>query len=309
MLHSAAMVLCCTVLAMGQGGGGMAGGGGTAGGGMAGGQGGIAIGGGGMGQWGVHPPSLSDNFVALWDAVGVSATLSQAPEGPMEQPVHSLCITGAIEVLDSEKVMGLSTNNIRIARVLDENNRGVQYGTSFNARTMRSYQTLTGPAPFALELDLDPKDTWPLVVSSLEFEVYAMYARDHEVFEIPFMPSEDWVELKPGISVCVDQAQCDGADYSYLLRIQYEGVDPTRFDANRHMVHLPDDMVMSIQLLDPEGELVPESKADSMRIDQLNIRAGKGTAAEVQAIQFKLATEPREEKISLWLTDLPVPSL
>lgn len=289
-----AVVLLWVGLVTGQGGG-MVGGGGAAG--------------GGMGGGGVYTTPLSANFVPLWDTVGLSATLSQATDVPLGQPVHALCITGVIDVLDSEKVMGISTNNIKIIRVLDESKRGVQCTSLFNARTTRAYQAFTGPEPFAIQLNLDPAKTWPLGLSSLECEVHAMYAQDHEVFEIPFAPSDDWVELKPGISVWVEQAQCNGVDYSYLLRISYDGVDPTLFDAYRYVTRLPDNMVMAIQLLDPEGVVVPVPDEESMRINNLNIRAGKGASAEVQTLQFRLATEPYEEKVTLVLTDLPVPIL
>jgi hypothetical protein len=290
------VVLLWVGLVAGQGGG-MVGGGG-AGGGMAGG--------------GVYAPPLSANFVPLWDTIGLSVTLSQAQDGLdglMGQPAHALCITGVIDVLDSEYVMGISTNNMKTTRVLNESKQGVQCNSSFNARIARTYQALRGPEPFTVQLNLDPAETWPLELSSLECEVHAMYAQGHEMFEIPFAASDQWIELKPGISVWVDQAQGDGIDYSYLLRIRYEGADPTLFDAYRYVTHLPDDMVMGIQLLDPEGVPVAESDVDSIRIGNLNIRTGEGTGADVQTLQFKLATEPHEEKITLVLTDLPVPTL
>ena len=309
------MILCSAGLVLGQGGGmiggGVGGGGSATGGGMAGGGGGMgggAVAGGGMGGWGVYPAPLAANLVPAWDSISLSATVCQMPEALMEQPVPTLCITGTIEVVDNDKVMGISTNNIRTIRVLDENRQSVQCSSPFNARTPRSYQALRGPEPFTLSLDLDPADTWPLKLSRVECEVCVMVARDHEVFEIPFAPSDDWIVLKPGISVWVDQAQCDGIEYGYLLRFRYEGVDPTLFDANRYITHLPDDMVMGIQALGPEGLAVPESEAASMRISNLNIRAGQGRAAEIQALQFRLATAPREEKITLILTDLPVPN-
>jgi hypothetical protein len=308
-----AVLLLWAGLASGQGGG-MIGGGGSSGGGgggMAGGWGGMAGGGAQMGGWGVGPTTPSDNFVTVWDSIGLSATLSQTPEqeGPMEAPVHALGISAVIDVLDRQYVMGLSTNTLKVTKVLDETRRTLPCTSTFQARTERTFHAFKGPEPLAIQLNLDPGEVWPLGLSHVECQIHALYARDHEMFEIPFAASDQWIELKSGISVRVDQALCNGVDYGYLLRVRYDDDDPAKFSAGRYATRLPDDMVMAIQLLDAEGTLIPESNMNSMRIDNVNIRTGKGSSAEVQAIQFKLATEPREEKITLVLTDLPVPSL
>lgn len=298
---STAALLLWAGLASGQGGG-MIGGGVAVGGGMAG-------GGAQMGGWGVGPTTPSDNFVAVWDTIGLSATLCQGQDGPTTQPVQALCITGVIDVVDRQHVMGLSTNTLKVTKLLDESRRTLSCTSSFQARTARTFHAFKGPEPFTVQLNLDPEEIRPLGLSQVECQIHALYAQDHEMFEIPFAVSDQWIELKSGISARVDQAQCNGIDYSYLLRIKYDDTDPALFSANRHLTRLPDDMVMEIQLLDAKGALIPESDTHSIRIDNVNIRTGTGSSTEVQALQFRLATEPREEKITLVLTDLPVPSL
>ena len=258
------------------------------------------------------PPKVdySSNFVAIWDTVDLSVTLCNAQEGlegsTMTQD-RTLSITGVVDVLDSEHVMGISTDNMKITRVLNESKSAIQCVSPFFMQNIPTYHKLAGPEPFTIRLNLEQNETWPLGLSTVECEIVALYARDYEVFDIPFALSDQWIVLKPGIRVWVEQAQCDGNEYSYVLRIRYEGTDPTQFETSRYTNHLPDDMVIQIQLLDAQGALVTESETGSFRIDNTNIRIGKGHAADVQTLRFKLATNPRNEIITLLLSDLPVP--
>ncbi len=277
---------------------------------------GLAAGqGGGMGGGMISPPpppkvDLSDNFVALWDTVDFSVTLSNAHQGPEDltmQMSRALTISGVVDVLDSQNVMGISTNNMKIVRALDESECPIQCAGPLTAQTIPTYQTFTGPAPFTIRLNLDQNEAWPLGLNTVECRVVALYAQNYEFFDIPFALSEQWIVLKPGISARVEQAQCDGIEYRYILRIRYEGTDPTRFDTSRYTSHLPHDMVMGIQLLNAQGVPVPESETGSLQIDNTSIRTGRGLGAEVQILRLKLAINPYNETITLLLTDLLVP--
>lgn len=285
----AAVVLVLVSLAAGQGGGGM-------------------IGGGPM-----IPPKVdySSNFVALWDTVDLSVTLCNALEGLEGSTLmqdRTLSITGIVDVLDDEHAVGISTDNMKITSVLNENQTAIKCVPPLIARSVPTYHRLSAPEPFAIRLNLDHNETWPLGLSTVECEIVALYARGYESFDVPFALSDQWIALKPGIRVWVEQAQCDGIDYGYILRISYEGTDPTEFATSRYTNHLPDDMVIQIQLLDAQGTLVPESETGSFRIDNTNIRIGKGPGAEVQTLRFKLATNLHNETITMLLTDLPVPT-
>ena len=160
-----------------------------------------------------------------------------------------------------------------------------------------------------MQLDLDENEAWPLSLSAVECEIVTVYAKGYEYFDIPFAPSDQWVALKPGISVRVEQARCDGRMYDYILQVRYDGADPTEFQMSRYIGHLPDDMVMQIQLLDAQEAPVPTSGTGSLRIGNTNIRTGKGGAANVQTLRFKLAKNPHKQEITLLLTDIPVPVL
>ncbi len=286
VLHTA-LALVWAGLAAGQGGGGMIGGGSTT------------------------PPNVdySSNFAAIWDTVDLSVTLcnAQGLEGSTMTQDRTLSITGVVDVLDDKHVMGISLNNMKITRVLNGSQNAIQCIPPLIARSVPTYHKLAKPAPFTVRLNLDQNEAWPLGLSTVECEMVALYAQSYEVFDIPFAMSDQWIVLKPGIRVWVEQAKCDGFAYSYILRISYEGTDPTRFETSRWTNHLPDDMVIQIQLLDAQGALVPESETGSFRIDNTNIRVGKGPDADVQILRFKLATNPHKEKITMLLTDLPVP--
>lgn len=291
----AAITLLWGTLAAGQGGG------------MAGGM------GGGMGGGTTTPPKVdySDNFAALWDRVDLSVSLCNTQEdrpdagAPM---TRSLSITGVVDVLDSENVMGISTDNMKVVYILNETESAFQCLSPYSVQNIPTYRGIETPVPFTIQLSLGDNEAWPLALSSVECQVAALYTEGYEVFDIPFAPTDQWIALKPGIHVQVEQALCDGLGFGYVLRIRYEGKDPTLFQMSRYTNHLPDDLVMQIELLDAAGISVPEASTGSFRIDNTNIRTGKGAAPEIQTIQFRLATKPRSETITLRMTDLPVPA-
>ena len=268
-----------------------------------------------MGGGVILPPpevDMSDNFVAIWESVDLSATLCNTQEN-LEESTQSvslaLSITGVVDAIDSQNVIGISTDNMRIVSALNADQAEVQCIRPLIGLNLPTYQKFAGPTPFTVRLDLDQNEAWPLSLSTVACEIVTLYAKGYQYFDIPFAPSYQWVVLKPGIMVRVEQARCDGMKYDYILQVRYEGTDPTALQTSRYTSHLPDDMVMQIQVLDAQEAPVPVVGTGSLRIGNTNIRTGKGPAAHVKTLRFKLATDPHKEEITLWLTDIPVPVL
>lgn len=212
--------------------------------------------------------------------------------------------------------------------------------TPLPARPIRQYQDLEyawgvpqPPAPrpqlvlqpydvsvfFCVDLSQDLSSS----LSLFQWCAYAMYAEDVIEVDVPFAPSDDWLEVMPGVEIQVTKATVECCDYTYWTKVRHAGGTVQAFDALLSPAEpIADYLVMETSLLGAEGQPISATEDDrvspaiwSGHVDSTlwdTAKCGGSlnvffTQAEITAIRHVIVIHPYEVKVPFTLTDLPLP--
>lgn len=150
-------------------------------------------------------------------------------------------LSGKIAVTDPNGLIGLSkypTDVLAwddIGTILDPVSSGepslvylpLEYTGTIWVPTM---EHIVDPVPYDVSIDLRqaPESPFPASLSRVEWSMNALLSNRFETVDLPFAPTDDWVEIAPGLEVFMEQAVV--ADDRYDCRMK------SRFDPNE-VVH------------------------------------------------------------------------
>jgi hypothetical protein len=264
----------------------------------------------------------ADALEAVWTSVEASAMLYNPTQTIQQDPDltrRAVTISGEIHVLDTSHLIALSTLPTAVATdsqgssYLSTPNTGrrwyrpVQYTPQIDPNSRQITYGLE-PAYVNLQFNVDPETRYPTGLIDVSWDVDAIFAGSTEEVDVPYNFSSDWLQIKFGVRVRVEEATSDGLAYQYRIVAEY---DKYNSDAT-----LPMYLIKEIQLIDADLRVIHADPAQTAfqpaapAARHVTI-TGSGTCTwgDPRLIRFVVAVLPFEAKVPLTLTDIPVPSL
>jgi hypothetical protein len=284
------------------------------------------------------PWDPAEHLTATWEYVYVNMTSvaynpvvypNQRPSGPY----WSLSLMNRLAVFDSNGLIGLSYSAAS-AKALDRNGHVVS-SMPAGSSLSRYYQPLrfvsvpTGPngelvtqlAPSSIWVDLpmDPGARFPSVLGRVDWSMNVLLAKETKVVDVPFVESETWIELAPGLEILVEKALAEPGEYQYSIRARWrsEQADYT----SRGSLYLyrdakpPAAMVLSMNVLDDQGKPIPggSSGGSYTSLEGVMIGTNVGSAygplcGNATTIRYTVALNVYEKETRFAAENVPVPS-
>jgi hypothetical protein len=288
------------------------------------------------------PWDPAQHLSASWDSVSLTSRVYNPAKYPGQDPNalnRSLSISGGMEVTDSNGLVGLTAFPVAVLALDQDGNefyRSADPGPLAFSRMYELPRSIGGPASlagllpelspyhFSVSTTLGPNDVYPILLSRLEWSLYALVADQLEVADLPFKTTADWVELIPGLKVLVEKATVSGTQYEYQVKSQY---DLRKVSYMQPMPRraadatLPERMVIEMQILNEKGVPVGgaggsggfgSSMSGTGSGEQMNYTSsGSGTCSDcgqATTFRFRLAVKPYEREVRFVLENVPVPS-
>lgn len=274
----------------------------------------------------------SDSFVPAWKEVKLSTRLSNPEE-----------VSGAIELKSTQSLqislnmykgdlrnMISDTTFLRAlnAQAVDEQSK--VYTMEGWASSLR-IDTTPSPSFFAdrpgnlsINFDMDPNAGYPAWFDQVDFTVEALFTRAIRTVKIPFEASDEWIEILPGYTVQVEEANVVDETYSYRLNTLSDSPDsrPTsslfRLGRDEDISNaMPKYMDMGLTFLNADGADVISISQGSSRSssgsgsDTEYVMSGQGSCSAcggVTTIQFQFAVDPYIAQMFYQLNNIPVPT-
>jgi len=280
------------------------------------------------------------HFVATWESLTSMSKLYN-PGGPSgaKFPERSLSVAARVDVIDVNGVIGFDRSE-RAVLVLDEKGREVYSGKPIPSHYCHFYWSLQyvkkmvagqwvselQPYNVAVEMPMDPNRPYPLVLSKVEWSMYALIPGETKTVDVPFRPTVDWVTLTPGLEIKVENITAENGKYDYRLSMRYSRSkvvwgtgggaialwtqDPT-----------PEVIVTKLDILDPLGKSIPDqgggsfgsssggSGSGDVMIGTTNGHGNCSACGTATTFRFTLALKPQQQQLRFILENVPVPLL
>jgi hypothetical protein len=249
-------------------------------------------------------------------------------------PDWYLSLSGRITVVDSNGLLGLSYSPVS-AQALGQNGH-VVLRMPADTFSYRSYQpvrstsmVVVGPdgmmtvtqmlgSYFYVDLPLDPGGRPLSVLSRIEWSAYVLLAKETKIIDLPFVVSDTWIELAPGLDILVEKAFAEEEEYQFSIkaRCQIAQADYT----SRGSLYLydtakpPAAMVLSLEVLDDQGKPIPGSTGGNytnMQGVMIGNNTGSGygpTCGNARTIRYKVALGVYEQPVQFVVENVPVPA-
>jgi len=285
----------------------------------------------------------AENIVARWESLTAQSKCYN-PLGPggAKASERSLSLSARVDVVDVSGLIGFDST-ARGTLILDEKLRAVYskavperychfYWPLRYTRTMSAGQWVSELQPYRLtvEMPLDPNRPYPLVLSRVEWSMYALVNTETKTVDVPFSPTADWLTLAPGVEVKVEQATAEPGRYQYRLA--------TRYNRNKVLwapsgaaisiwTHepTPEVIVTALDILDAQGKSVRDATGSGASgggagaggvgigsAPDAGTASGMGshsTSVTATTFRFTLALKPRQQQLRFILENVPVPLL
>lgn len=184
-----------------------------------------------------EPWIAGEHLAPGWEAMLLSTRHynRELPAAQAKVPERFLSFEGRIEVVDPNRLVGLSTFAARPTAFDESGNRIVttlvtqrpipyamlMYDTDQDAdggqRTIH-----IEPFNFTVEMWMEDNAPFPTAISRLEWGMSALLSDHFEAFDIPFGPSGDWIVLTPGLEVLVEKAVVREGTYNFQMKARYD---------------------------------------------------------------------------------------
>jgi hypothetical protein len=301
------------------------------------------------------PWDPAEHLAAGWRSMTLSTQLwnAAAPERSHMPPVRSLSFAGRIDVIDPNGLIGLSEvatdalafdeagKQLATVRVSEDppSYQPLQYGAMMRVPG-GEWEVIVEPGNFSLDLLMEPNAPFPVVLSRLEWSTAVLLSDHFEVIDIPFAPTDGWIELTPGLEILVEQAVAEEENYRYQMKARYNRSHVSYLDARPrtsgqpvrgHAVPyswpsgaFPEMIVTAVEVTDAAGDLVWHEEITSMFAMDAGITwqdsgvqrvascyshglcSACGTAAFIRHV---IAFKPYHRDVRFVLENVPVPSL
>ena len=268
-----------------------------------------------------------------------------APRGPFPR---RLLFGGQIKVTEPNGLIGLSTVPSDVL-VLDETGRTVDTASSSRSTVFYEppvYVTTVWTPPGEMRVSIRPYDfsvdmwmypPYPAVLGKVQWSMNVLLSDSFEVVEIPFAPTADWIELKPGLGILVEEAVSQGATYRYRTKARYDPKKisypcpdnkmkspsgPTSPSPQAYSwpgAELPEIIVTDIDLLDAEGgsfrqrstgtlgTLVGADDSGDGRVVTRTVWGTCSACGPAKVIRFVIASAPYERQVQFELENVLIP--
>jgi len=277
------------------------------------------------------------HFVATWESLtSMSKLYNPAGTSGAKPPERSLSVAARVDVDDVNGVIGFDWSE-RAVLVLDEKGREVYRGKPVPSHYCHFYWPLQytkkwvggqwvselRPYNVTVDMPLDPNRPYPLVLSKVEWSMYALVPGQIKTVDIPFRPTTDWVTLTPGLEIKVDNITAENGKYDYRLSMRYSHSkviwstggavalwtqDPT-----------PEVILTKLDILDPQGKSILDqsggfSSGSGGGSGDLVTGTAHGSGncdicGTATTFRFTLVLKPVQKELRFVLENVPVPLL
>lgn len=281
------------------------------------------------------------HLTATWESVSMSMTSqlynpAVRPYQTTTGPQWSLALTSRIGVVDSNGLIGLSWTT-GAAQAFDQDGREVARAPAPDSQSRFYVQphymsVLTGPegawvsemspSHFSVSLPAAPNAQYPSLLSRVTWCLNALVSNRVETVDVPFQPSDTWVELAPGLEILVEKAAVAGGKYEYTIQARWHaGQADYLSHGSLHLWHgekPPAAIVIGMSILDAAGKPVQGSSGSFSSHGSYTVSgdplggtsSGTGnctTCGNATTIRYTLAFNTYEKELWFTLENVPVP--
>lgn len=124
--------------------------------------------------------------------------------------------------LDTNDLIAVATTNANAIQAFDYDDNDVLFDPNAPVPSLaRTWELGEQPKAFAVELPLDPNQTFPQSLSELDFTVDGLYGQPFTTVDLPLEATEDWIDLAPNYRLRIEEVNlldgvcrvCDGLHY------------------------------------------------------------------------------------------------
>jgi len=279
------------------------------------------------------------HFVATWESLtSMSKLYNPAGTSGAKLSERSLSIAARVDVIDVNGVVGFDWTD-KNTLVLDEKGREVYsgkpvpsnychfYWTPRTIKKMVAGQWVSELQPYnvAVEIPMDPNRPYPLVLSKVEWSMYALVVGETKTVDVPFRPTVDWITLTPGLEIKVDSITAENGKFDYKLSTRYSHGKVVWW-AGAAAIALwtkdptPEVILTKLDVLDPQGKSILDqsggfsSGSGGGGSGDVTTGTAHGTGScsicgTATTFRFTLVLKPVQKELRFVLENVPVPLL
>jgi uncharacterized membrane protein YgcG len=293
----------------------------------------------------------AENVMATWESVTAMSKLYHPAAGRAGAvPERSLSLSASVDVIDVNGLLGFDST-ARGILVLDEK-PDVVYSKAVPERYCHFYwplrytkkmsagQWVSELQPYHLTVDIpiDPNQPYPVLLSRVEWSMYALVNTEAKTVDVPFSPTTDWLTLTPGLEIKVEQAAAESGKYQYRIATRYSRSKVLWAPSGAAIAlwthePTPEVIVTKLDILDPQGKSIRDEAGSG------SFGGGSGTGSAggsggagaggsgdlmtgtvsgmgscslcgtATTFRFTLALKPQQQQLRFILENVPVPVL
>ena len=177
-----------------------------------------------------------------------------------------------------------------------------------------------------MSIPFDANHPYPLLLSKVEWSMYALASTNIKTVDVPFRPTTDWLTLAPDLQIKVDSITADSGKYLYQISTKYSH-SKVMWAATTGAAALwtqdptPQVIVTKLDVLDPLGNSIQDQGSGAFGSGGggsgtgdvwTGTYTGNGTCSicgTATTFRFTLALQPSQTELRFVLQNVPVPSL
>lgn len=193
------------------------------------------------------------------------------------------------------------------------------------------------PLPYDVSLDLrvgDPQGSFPVSLSRVEWSMSVLLSDQFETVDLPFAPTDDWIEIAPGLEVLIEEATVANGRYDYRMQTRLDPDEIVHMDdptsrARRDDGYgwssqpLPAFMVTAVEVLDADGTVVQYqyqggdggatgmdlsvNKVDGLIVITRHETGSCDACGQAAFLRHTIAYAPYEQEVRLVMEDVTLP--
>lgn len=273
--------------------------------------------------------TAEDSLEAQWETVSL-ARIDHHFKTPSEQGLEQrevvLTISGNIHVLDGNQLVALSSDGSLACSGLDDSANTLSFtGVPLPLMTRVDCWTILPkkPLPFTLHIPLGTDLPLSTMLTEATFSVQAIYSQPTVTFEIPYASMTSPLELLPGFSVLVEQAQSENNQCNFRITETFPDLGPAYDrlliedspvcgespsilggDLSRYR------LFYNVTMVDTRGEPVSQRVSRAYIGSDMVIRTGVWTECKgIALVRYTLAVGPQRVTVPLTLREIPLPGI
>lgn len=303
----------------------------------------------------------SEHLSADWRSMGLTTTCfnPEKPEYSSAAPGRSILFSGEVNVIDPNGLIGLSTHVTDVV-VVDEAGNSIEVpGASVSPLSYEpvSYSKTvwvpTGeifveilPFLFTIDVPMQYGAPFPQEFSKLEWSMSTLLSDAFQVIDIPFVATNAYLELIPGLEILIEKATTKTGSYSFTSEVKYNwrkitypnvagpSSGPLKASALRgssddgddayswSAENFPEIIVTSVDVLDTQGNSLWKTTAEGSMISsgswtdsgdertlRWTVQGSCSSCGQAATIRYTIASAPYEQEVRLEMRNIAVPEI